>query len=754
MNMKKRLISLLLALGLAASLAVPAVAAEDKLYQIEDGYSVAGLIPSMDWVMLSGNDSKVVELNTGLQVKNYDYAEDCGKCIIVGVGGDKYGLLDTNGTPLTGMIYRRMEKFGADHVRVWDENKKVGVLDYQGKVVVPLKYDDIAGYDTYGPYANEWGFVEGMTTVTLNGKIGFVNEQGVEVVAPQYDSACPFSDGMAVVGNPDVQYGAIDKTGKLVIPMQYEFLYDFKGGLAGVYIDGKYGFLDKTGKLAIPAVYDGVYESGFKTGVAAVYDNGRDYPLVFIDKTGKVIGDSFDYNFYEEGADPNWLLDDEKWIVCQHAGTYNYDVAVYDLTGKCVIPFGTYTDIRFNRDVGVAVAVSAVWSDDGEVTSDVVYLDKDLKVIDLPYEACGAFHSGLAAAMVSDENGYLFYGYINEKLKVAIPAIYTWGGDFSCGLACVGLTDADGTERFGYINASGDMVIPARYSSASAFSEGIALVRSMDGERDIYINTKGEEIYSLSQDWDNGFFKNGVAKTANGLIDREGNLLAAGSVENLYQYYGEATAYWTVNGNSIYINPYFGADSLNAFEPTQTYAGQFGDVPEKAWYASAVGICYEYGLMTGASKDSFAPTGKLTVAQAITMASRVHEIYHTGERNLKNGKPWYQTYVDYALANGIIKAGEFTADDYGRNITRAEMAGIFARAVDAVDLYPINSVSAVPDVTAATPYADEILTLYRAGVLTGADGGKFYPGNDIARSEAAAILARIILPEQRKSVSF
>ena len=79
------------------------------------------------------------------------------------------------------------------------------------------------------------------------------------------------------------------------------------------------------------------------------------------------------------------------------------------------------------------------------------------------------------------------------------------------------------------------------------------------------------------------------------------------------------------------------------------------------------------------------------------------------------------------------------------------MAGLFAHAVDAVDLYQVNKVSAVSDVTAATPYADEILTLYRAGVLTGAGGGMFYPSNDISRSEAAAILARIILPEQRRS---
>ena len=43
------------------------------------------------------------------------------------------------------------------------------------------------------------------------------------------------------------------------------------------------------------------------------------------------------------------------------------------------------------------------------------------------------------------------------------------------------------------------------------------------------------------------------------------------------------------------------------------------------------------------------------------------------------------------------------------------------------------------------------MLLYRSGVLTGSDAfGTFYPNNNISRAEAAAILARIAIPAERK----
>ena len=180
----------------------------------------------------------------------------------------------------------------------------------------------------------------------------------------------------------------------------------------------------------------------------------------------------------------------------------------------------------------------------------------------------------------------------------------------------------------------------------------------------------------------------------------------------------------------------------------------FSDVDESQWYGydqqKVIANAYEYGLMQG-SGGGFNPTGDMTIAEAITVAARVHRIYSTGADDLvQSGDPWYTVYVDYALANGIISAGTFT--NYGDKATRAEMAYIFARSLPEPEFTTQNTVNALPDVTSVTPHYSSILLLYRAGVVQGGgDTGIFYPANNISRAEAAAIISRVILPSTRAS---
>ena len=55
------------------------------------------------------------------------------------------------------------------------------------------------------------------------------------------------------------------------------------------------------------------------------------------------------------------------------------------------------------------------------------------------------------------------------------------------------------------------------------------------------------------------------------------------------------------------------------------------------------------------SLNKYIKEGKLTLAEAITIASRVHKKYTDGGDLKPAGEPWYQSFVDYALDNGIIK---------------------------------------------------------------------------------------------------
>lgn len=191
-----------------------------------------------------------------------------------------------------------------------------------------------------------------------------------------------------------------------------------------------------------------------------------------------------------------------------------------------------------------------------------------------------------------------------------------------------------------------------------------------------------------------------------------------------------------------------------AFSTTRTYkSGQFTDVADSAWFAKDVKKVYELGLMNGNSTTTFNPKGMFTVAEALTVAGRMHHLAHGGNGSLpKAAGAWYQGAVNYCLAQGIITKGQF--DSYTRNATRAEMAGVVRAALPDDQWKAINSVSALPDVNMGNEYAQAIFDLYNAGVFTGSDKyGMFQPYANITRAEVAAIVARCADPAQRKTLN-
>lgn len=187
---------------------------------------------------------------------------------------------------------------------------------------------------------------------------------------------------------------------------------------------------------------------------------------------------------------------------------------------------------------------------------------------------------------------------------------------------------------------------------------------------------------------------------------------------------------------------------MSNFVPTAS-AGRYSDVWSGAWYADAAALCREYGLMQGSAAGRFNPTGTLSVAEALVIADRIHEIYTTGKSTLKSGwnDQWYQPYVDYAVQNGIMDAGDF--DSYTRPATRAEVAYLFADALPPAELHAINDIDHLSDVPRGK-YYNSVLLLYNAGVLTGSGADcRFRPDDTITRAEIAAVASRMILPRER-----
>ena len=100
--------------------------------------------------------------------------------------------------------------------------------------------------------------------------------------------------------------------------------------------------------------------------------------------------------------------------------------------------------------------------------------------------------------------------------------------------------------------------------------------------------------------------------------------------------------------------------------------------------------------MQGNSEYSFAPKASITIAESIAIASRIHNIYCGNGFSFKqNTALWYQSYVDYAIDNGIISATQYS--DYSVSATRAQFTTILSKSLPQKELSAINNVTNIPD---------------------------------------------------------
>ena len=161
------------------------------------------------------------------------------------------------------LLYRRwyndIDDFSEGLAKV-ELNGKYGFIDKTGREVIPCKYD----------FA--YGFSDGLASIELNGKYGYIDKTGREVIPCKYDFAYGFSDGLASI-ELNEKYGCIDKTGREVIPCKYDWVDDFSEGLAVVKLNEKYGCIDTTGREVIPCKYD--YIMDLKDGFVKVKLNGK-----------------------------------------------------------------------------------------------------------------------------------------------------------------------------------------------------------------------------------------------------------------------------------------------------------------------------------------------------------------------------------------------------------------------------------------------------------------------------------------------
>ncbi|HEX8843458.1 MAG TPA: WG repeat-containing protein [Pyrinomonadaceae bacterium] len=130
----------------------------------------------------------------------------------------------------------------------------MGYIDETGRIIIAPRFD----------YARD--FSEGLAYVEKQGFHGYIDRQGRPVIRIdglaadfQMEEGSPrgreFQEGLAAIGVGEWggRWGYIDRSGRLVVKPEFRYADDFSEGLAGVVTnsDRRYGFIDKQGRMVV-----------------------------------------------------------------------------------------------------------------------------------------------------------------------------------------------------------------------------------------------------------------------------------------------------------------------------------------------------------------------------------------------------------------------------------------------------------------------------------------------------------------------
>jgi len=270
-----------------------------------------------------------------------------------------------------------------------------------GEVVIPYQYYSV----------DPANFNDGIATVALSDEDGMetspwhlINEQGETIPLPegyQSDYANDFSCGRIAVVSPEGLWGFADREGKLVIPAQFRYAYQFCEGFAEVtFLEGDSGYIDVDGNVLARGFAN---TFSFRNGYAEVWLSGHnalDKVTAWINTKGEIVPFMDSDRFYPISEDRIWMRTDKEYSAPYHL-----------LDGE------------------------------GNILTSEPY--------DLMEMESWSFEEGLQAVRNAERK----WGYIDLNGQVEIPFIYNAAYAFEGELAKVRLGD-----RVGYIDRTGNVV--------------------------------------------------------------------------------------------------------------------------------------------------------------------------------------------------------------------------------------------------------------------------------------------------------
>ncbi len=122
------------------------------------------------------------------------------------------------------------------------------------------------------------------------GKFMLVDKEGKKITDETFANVSDFTEGLAAIErqkDKGSRCGFIDPSGKFPFEPIYDFVQSFAEGLAPAQLNKKWGYIDKTGKTIIPFQYDTAGPFGYSAKDQAVVREGGKWFL--IDKSGNFV---------------------------------------------------------------------------------------------------------------------------------------------------------------------------------------------------------------------------------------------------------------------------------------------------------------------------------------------------------------------------------------------------------------------------------------------------------------------------------
>lgn len=339
-----------------------------------------------------------------------------------------------------------------------DDKEEYVLLSPTGKVIKSFK-----GMEITGQIMSD-GMIAAMDVKTQ--KMGYLSAvTGEWAIAPQFEGADAFYEGFGIVKrteNNAAEWAVIDKKGKIVFAYTKLIIDRFHEGIAFMYDDdSKYGAIDQTGKMVIPLSWGDL--SFFSNGLSVKGDAGK---WGYIDKKNNVVipatwntADDFSEGLAAVGSNFGVMNGEVKW-------------GFIDMKGKLVIPHEYAGKGAFSE--GVAMVLVTVGKGD-DAADKPVFIDRTGKRLNKEiYEFAKPFSDGLAGVVRQGDDDAK-WGFIDKSGKLVIPMVHDLAGGYEPEMR---FSEGLCPTKKGYIDTTGKLVISfpksGELAEATLFKNGVA----------------------------------------------------------------------------------------------------------------------------------------------------------------------------------------------------------------------------------------------------------------------------------------